>query len=76
MDLAVEALIKVKRGLLKVGKGPLFALDGVLAHKPKRAWALTRPFFQEAKRPPCSVFHYSISFSSPCFVLNESNAVN
>lgn len=52
MDSAVEALIKVKCGLLKVGKGLLFNLDGVLAHKPKRAWALTRPFFQEAKRPP------------------------
>ena len=57
MATAVQPLLKVKRGPLKVGKAPLFDLDGALAHK-TRASPLTRglPFSFLSrgglKRPP------------------------
>lgn len=78
MATAIRPLLKAKSGPLKVGKAPLFELDGALAHKTSSAHQhypflfLSATWSGHRHRP----FHCSISFSSPGFVLRESNAAN
>lgn len=80
MATAVQSLLKAKSGPLKVGKAPLFELDGALAHKTRSAhcqWLAPFPFpFRVWSGHRHWPFHFNISFSSPRFVLCESNAAN
>lgn len=71
----VQCSLKAKSGPLKVGKAPLFELDGALAHSSRRALPLTRLFSFSFRSLPWPR-HSNISFSCARFVLCESNAAN
>lgn len=80
MATAVQPLLKAKSGPLKVGKAPLFELDGALAHKTRSAhchWLAPFLFLSVGwSGHRHRLFHSNISFSSTGFVLSESNAAN
>lgn len=74
------AFITGKKWSFKSWKGSfIWVRWSTCAHNQKRALPLTRPlsFFQQSEAATViALFHSNISFSSPGFVLRESNAAN
>lgn len=74
------AFIKGKKWSFKSWKGPfIWVRWSTCAQNQKRALPLTRPLslsFRSLRRHRHRPFHSNISFSSPGFVLGESNAAN